>query len=77
MLKEIQGQQLHHDFTSQQNSSIVQLLLDLTLANYRWYRRLQGNSWWQVEISLFDDSQIFWVRHMPECKCCIIQTEQY
>ncbi|GAX38617.1 hypothetical protein [Nodularia sp. NIES-3585] len=55
----------------------MQLLLDLTFSNYRWYRRLRGNTWWQVEIPLFDDHKIFWVRHMPEDKCCILQTEQY
>lgn len=52
-------------------------ILDLIFSNYRWYRRLRGGLWWQVEIPLFDGTQITWVHYKPECECCVIQIEQY
>lgn len=51
--------------------------LDLIFSRFRWYRRLRGGLWWQVEIPLFDDSQIMWVHQMPECECYVLQTEEY
>ncbi|MBD2249914.1 hypothetical protein [Nostoc parmelioides] len=52
-------------------------IIDLTLSKHRWYRRLRGGTWWQVEIPLFDGVQILWVHNLPECECLIIQTENY
>jgi len=52
-------------------------ILDLSLSSFRWYRRLRGGTWWQVEIPLFDGFQIIWVHQMPECQCYILQTEKY
>ncbi|MGH1393204.1 MAG: hypothetical protein ACRAVC_04110 [Trichormus sp.] len=52
-------------------------LIDLALSNYRWYRRLRGKTWWQVEMALFDRSKIIWVHNLPECECYILQIEKY
>lgn len=52
-------------------------LLDWFMSDFRWYRRLSGGSWWQVEVPLFDGSQIAWVHNMPESKYYILQKEQY
>jgi hypothetical protein len=52
-------------------------LLDWTYSNFCWYRRLRRGQWWQVEIPLFDGSQITWVRNSPKCECNILQTEKY
>ncbi|WP_341530361.1 hypothetical protein WKK05_14395 [Nostoc sp. UHCC 0302] len=52
-------------------------LLDWTCSNFRWYRRLRRGQWWQVEIPLFDGSQIAWVRNRPEYEWYILQTEKY
>jgi hypothetical protein len=53
------------------------LILDLAFSSFRWYRRLRGGEWWQVEIPLFDGSQVVWVHQRPDCKSYIIQTEKY
>ncbi|BAY79353.1 hypothetical protein NIES25_58370 (plasmid) [Nostoc linckia NIES-25] len=50
--------------------------LDWTYSDFRWYRRLRGGEWWQVEIPLFDGSQITWVHNRPECECNVLQTEK-
>lgn len=52
-------------------------LIDLTLSNHRWYRRLRRGTWWRVEIPLFDGSQILWVHNPPQCQCYVLQVEKY
>ncbi|MBW4557097.1 MAG: hypothetical protein KME59_14345 [Trichormus sp. ATA11-4-KO1] len=52
-------------------------LFDWICSNFRWYRRLRHGQWWQVEIPLFDGSQITWVHNRPESECYILQTEKY
>ncbi len=52
--------------------------MDFLFDRFRWYRRWQGGTWYQVRsIPFFQGGFVTWNRELPSCTHEVLNTEDY